>query len=156
MEPRPDASLGLGIRFPRLPTFQLSGVFRNDDSQVRASAELAARDWVWIRRRYRGQELDGQSRRDDGPSRRETKRLGSLRFCTIGRCARTFREALRGFECSRRIVPMARVGASARVSENMRWVIECGSGGILSREHSAAGVFIYVNVGLDFVLRRRE
>ncbi len=54
------------------------------------------------------------------------------------------------------IVPMASVGASARVSDNMQWVIEGGGGGILSREHLAAGAFVYVAVGLDFVLRRRE
>ena len=54
------------------------------------------------------------------------------------------------------VVPMASIGASARVSENMRWVVEGGSGGILSREHTDAGAFVYVAVGLDFVLRRKE
>jgi hypothetical protein len=51
---------------------------------------------------------------------------------------------------------MVSIGASARVSENMRWVVEGGGGGILSREHTDAGAFVYVAVGLDFVLRRKE
>jgi hypothetical protein len=54
------------------------------------------------------------------------------------------------------LVPMASFGASARVAENMRWVFEGGSGGIVSREHLATGTFVYIAVGLDFVLPRRK
>jgi hypothetical protein len=54
------------------------------------------------------------------------------------------------------LVPMASFGASARVAENMRWVLEGGGGGIVSREHLAAGTFVYMAVGLDFVLPRRK
>jgi hypothetical protein len=54
------------------------------------------------------------------------------------------------------LVPMGSFGVSTRVAENMRWVFEGGSGAILSREHPATGTFIYVAVGLDFVVHRRK
>jgi hypothetical protein len=54
------------------------------------------------------------------------------------------------------VVPMASFGVSARVAENMRWVLEGGSGGIVSSEHLAAGTFVYMAVGLDFVIPRRK
>jgi hypothetical protein len=54
------------------------------------------------------------------------------------------------------LVPMASFGASAHVSDRMRWVFEGGVGGILSREHLATGTLVYVAVGLDFLLPRKK
>jgi hypothetical protein len=53
------------------------------------------------------------------------------------------------------LVPMASFGASARVGENMRWVFEGGAGGVVSRQHPAIGTFVFIAVGLDFVLPKR-
>jgi hypothetical protein len=53
------------------------------------------------------------------------------------------------------LVPMASFGATAHVAENMRWIFEAGGGGILSREHLNAGMFVYVSTGLSFTVRRK-
>jgi hypothetical protein len=54
------------------------------------------------------------------------------------------------------IVPMGSFGATAHVAENMRWVFEAGGGGILSREHLNAGMFVYVSVGLNFIVGSKK
>jgi hypothetical protein len=54
------------------------------------------------------------------------------------------------------IVPMGSFGATAHVAENMRWIFEAGGGGILSREHLNAGMFVYVSVGLNFMVGAKK
>jgi len=54
------------------------------------------------------------------------------------------------------VVSIASFGASARVAENMRWVLEGGAGSIVSREHLAVGTLVYMAVGLDFEIPRRK
>jgi hypothetical protein len=54
------------------------------------------------------------------------------------------------------LVPMAIFGTTARINENMKWVFEGGAGGILSREHHHIGKYVYVAVGLDFVVHAKK
>ena len=53
------------------------------------------------------------------------------------------------------LVPMAIFGTSARLGNNMTWIFEGGAGGILSREHPHVGDYVFVAVGLDFVVHRK-
>ena len=47
-------------------------------------------------------------------------------------------------------------GATAHLADNMRWIFEAGGGGILSREHLNAGMFVYMSIGLNFTVRKKH
>jgi hypothetical protein len=48
------------------------------------------------------------------------------------------------------ILPLGVIGTSARISENANFIMEAGLGGIFSREHPAAGVYVHLSFGVLF------
>ena len=52
------------------------------------------------------------------------------------------------------LVPLGVIGAMARVSDNVRFVLEAGQGGILSRQHPDAGGYIHFSFGVLFEVAR--
>jgi len=48
------------------------------------------------------------------------------------------------------LVPLGVIGATARVSDNTRFVMEAGLGGIFSREYSAAAPYVHLSFGVQF------
>ena len=48
------------------------------------------------------------------------------------------------------ILPLGVIGSSARISENSSFIMEGGLGGIFSREHPAAGVYVHLSFGVLF------
>jgi len=48
------------------------------------------------------------------------------------------------------LIPLGVIGATARVSDDVRFVLEAGQGGILSREHPDTGGYIHFSFGVLF------
>ncbi len=48
------------------------------------------------------------------------------------------------------ILPLGVIGSSARISDNASFIMETGLGGIFSREHPGAGVYIHLSFGVLF------
>jgi hypothetical protein len=52
------------------------------------------------------------------------------------------------------LVPLGVIGTTARVSDNTKFVMEAGSGGIFARQYSSPAVYVHLSCGVQFNVGR--
>ena len=80
----------------------------------------------------------------------------SLRLAGSHGCFRVSCLSVSGGHAPGALVPLGVVGAVARVSENVRFVLETGLGEILSREHPDPGGYLHFSFGVLFDVGKKR
>lgn len=80
----------------------------------------------------------------------------SLRFAGSHGCINLLCAGGSGSHPPGALIPLGVIGATARVSNNVRFVLEGGLGGIFSREHPDPGTYIHVSFGVLFDVGKKH